>query len=868
MQQYFRCLLVILAFATGISAQSLSFSLSFPLTAFVGSPFTFRLSAQGGTPPYRYEAQSGLPAGATLTTDGVLLGTVNQPDTYLVTIRVSDSTSNAVISSFALAVASAKVQITSPSTLPPATVGVDYEYRFQATGGNPPYFWGRGTGAPLPHGLSLSIDGVISGRPTLPERLEFDILVQDTARRADVRPTSLTVLAVNLKFTTSSLPDGVIGVPYSAKFQTSGGIGAVRFERASGTPPPGIQLLANGDITGTPTTAGTYSFTMRVTDANNNTTTAPFQITVPGATLRLTSGSLPAAAAGVNYSANLSADGGRAPYRFEVIGTPLPSGLTLSPTGTLSGIPAAAGTYSLQVRITDAANVSITVPLQLVVWLDQRTLTLDDWTLSGLVSGFPIQLPLPLTGGRGPYTTKLAAGALPPGLRFAAAASSPAPALVGTPWFAGSTVIDLQVTDANGISARRTYTLTVEEAPLLSTATVGSSFVNRELANQGTAFELDVALNSRMPLGLRLDPDGTISGNPWAAGDYRLAFRVQIGSQRVTKYYRQRVLPAKDALALDTVGLPPAVLGRPYRQRLLVRGETGRWSVLDGDLPPGITLSETDGLRGVPSQAGSFLVYLNVLGASGKRSSIALPLVVEDGTAPVLEGLTNAASYAPAVLAPGELMTMFGAGLGPAALESGGLAADGKAPVTVGGLRVLVGGVPARLLYASETQASFFTPFSVRGKTEVDVWAERAGMASAPWKVRVDSAMPGIFTQDGSGQGLGSILNQDGSLNGTGNRAPAGNVVVLFVTGLGQTQPEAADGEIAAGAAPALEPVIATVGPETAEVLYAGAAPGLLTGVGQVNLRVPAKLTTGVYDVVLTQSNRQSVAAKLAVVGQ
>jgi uncharacterized protein (TIGR03437 family) len=106
--------------------------------------------------------------------------------------------------------------------------------------------------------------------------------------------------------------------------------------------------------------------------------------------------------------------------------------------------------------------------------------------------------------------------------------------------------------------------------------------------------------------------------------------------------------------------------------------------------------------------------------------------------------------------------------------------------------------------------------------------------------VSVAAAAPGIFTTSANGSGPGAILNQDYSLNTAANPAAAGSVIMVYATGFGALNPPPTDGSITQTIATTLTPVTATIGGFAADVLYAGAAPGLIEGVTQINVRVPA----------------------------
>jgi len=196
-------------------------------------------------------------------------------------------------------------------------------------------------------------------------------------------------------------------------------------------------------------------------------------------------------------------------------------------------------------------------------------------------------------------------------------------------------------------------------------------------------------------------------------------------------------------------------------------------------------------------------------------------------------------------VAPGEIVTLFGSGIGPASLVGLQLT-GGRVSTQVEQTRILFDGVAAPIIYVSAGQVSCVVPYSVSGKSNVAIAVEFQGRNSNSVSVPVQAARPAIFTANSSGTGPGAILNQNGSVNTAANPADRNSVVVLYATGEGQTNPGGVDGQVANTVFPKpLGNVTATIGGVGAEVIYAGAAPGLVAGVFQVNLRVPAGTPPG-----------------------
>lgn len=166
-----------------------------------------------------------------------------------------------------------------------------------------------------------------------------------------------------LTITTTSLPNGTVGAPYTATLTATGGTSPYTWSQTSGGDmPPGVILNSAGMFSGSPSKAGTYGpYVFKVTDSSNNTVSSPnLSITVATAELAATTSSLPDGTVGTAYSATLDAGGGTPPYSWAVTsGGALPAGLTLSSGGTISGTPTSAGTFGPYVfTVTDSKNAT------------------------------------------------------------------------------------------------------------------------------------------------------------------------------------------------------------------------------------------------------------------------------------------------------------------------------------------------------------------------------------------------------------------------------------------------------------------------------------------------------------------------------
>lgn len=228
----------------------------------------------------------------------------------------------------------------------------------------------------------------------------------------------------------------------------------------------------------------------------------------------------------------------------------------------------------------------------------------------------------------------------------------------------------------------------------------------------------------------------------------------------------------------------------------------------------------------------------------------AVPLPV-----PQVAGVTSAASFAPGLVSPGDIVSVFGSNLGPALPGVGmKLNSAGTALTTsLGGTQIFFDGTAAALTFVSAGQVNTIVPYEVAGKTTTQMTVAYQGATSVPVTLNVQATTPAVFSLDFTGQGNGAILNQDNSLNGKDRPAARGSVVQIFLTGGGVTNPASTDGWITTqvgGQWPLLvaQPVTVTIGGVEVKgqaIQYAGGAPEAVAGLTQINAVVPDNVTPG-----------------------
>jgi uncharacterized repeat protein (TIGR01451 family) len=238
----------------------------------VGVAYSHQLTVTGGTAPFTWSISTGaLPAGLALNAStGLLSGTPTASGTFTFTVRVLDASGQAVTKSVTLVIAAAPAVV---FTAPSGEVGVAYSGQPTTTGGTAPFTWTISAGA-LPSGVSINAStGLISGTPTASGSFSVTITATDSFGQTSNKTTTL-VIAAQPAFTTTPPPAGRVGAAYTTTFDVTGGVAPFTWAISAGSTPAGLSFnTGTGVLSGTPTTTGSTSFTVRVTDANGQTAT-------------------------------------------------------------------------------------------------------------------------------------------------------------------------------------------------------------------------------------------------------------------------------------------------------------------------------------------------------------------------------------------------------------------------------------------------------------------------------------------------------------------------------------------------------------------------------------------------------------------
>jgi putative Ig domain-containing protein len=327
----------------------------------------------------------------------------------------------------------------------------------------------------LPPGLSIDPNtGLISGTPTAPGDYTFTVQVKDS-----FTPPAVATQVYNLHVASPLMiaapvgADGVVNVPYVLNLTATGGTGNQSWALLSGSLPSGLSLSAAGVIGGTPTQVNLTgnTVTLKVQDSGSPAQVANVTFTIRIATaLAVTTapGLLPDAVIGIPYSFTFQSNGGITPIQWTLVNGQLPSGLTLSSNGTLSGIPTATGSFIFTIQAGDASSPSQTKSLALTIRVPAPlVISPASGALPDALAKAAYSTSITTTGGIGPVTFLLTSGSLPAGISLSATGT-----ISGTSSAVGNYAFTVQAMDSGTPQQKATasYTLAVASSFAVSFA--------------------------------------------------------------------------------------------------------------------------------------------------------------------------------------------------------------------------------------------------------------------------------------------------------------------------------------------------------------------------------------------------------------
>ena len=325
---------------------------------------------------------------------------------------------------------------------------------------------------------------------------------------------------------------------------------------------------------------------------------------------------LPVGATGQSYDYQFRVHGGNPPYTFTVSSGKLPPGLSLSTSGSLTGAPTAAGSWTFYVEASYRYASNPPLYSQRRFTLDVVVgLTIRNRSLHVATAGVPYKAKLAAAGG-GVQEWSVSDGALPPGLSLARSGL-----ITGVPAHTGAFTFTAKVTDDFRVAEQelslRVVSAPTIAAPSLPAAVVGSPFTAKVRVLGGLAPYTWALQNGARPHGVTISK-GTLTGTPLVAGRY--SFEVVARDAAGNTATLSLAVVVLSRLKIPLQALEPGVAGKPYRGRILTRGGAAplTFQLADGDLPPGLTLNVKSGVfTGKPRAEGRYAFVIAVADRTG-----------------------------------------------------------------------------------------------------------------------------------------------------------------------------------------------------------------------------------------------------------
>ncbi len=620
------------SFSLPVIARPLITSTSPITSGTVGVPYTYTFAASG-TAPITWTATGPLPWATLHPTTGIMDGTPTSAGTTVIAVTATNAAGADGPKNFSITIASPGVApaITSTSPITGGVVGTPYSFQFLGTG-TAPVTW---TVTNLPAWGSMSTSGLITGTPTAAGT--FVLAVTATNQFGVAGPTnfSLTILAPPTITSTSPLPAGTVGTPYTFQFTASG---ATPITWGATGLPGWASLSAGGALTGTPTgSPTTTTIAVTATNAVGNSGAHNFSLPIVAASVSptITSTSpLPNGALGVPYSFNMAANG-TAPITWSATG--LPGWASLSAGGMLTGTPNAIAVSSIAITATNVAGSAGPTNFSLTVPGVAPTITSVS-PLPGGTNGVAYSFQFAATG-----TAPITWGAT--GLPSWASLSSGG-LLTGTPDALGTTVLAVTATNGTGSNGPTSFSLTIVAPATAPTITSTSPLPN---APYGVAYSYQFTatgtgpitwFNTGLPSWASLSSGGLLTGTPnsVAVSSILVTASNSIGTNGPTSF--SLTVPGVVPAITSVSPLPGATVGVPYSFQFTGTGApVPTWSATG--VPAGLSLSAAGRLSGTPTTAAVSAINVTATNSAGIAGPTAFALTtVVSGTAPNITSLS------------------------------------------------------------------------------------------------------------------------------------------------------------------------------------------------------------------------------------
>ncbi|HUQ95490.1 MAG TPA: Ig domain-containing protein [Bryobacteraceae bacterium] len=738
----------------------------------VGVSYNSAVQVTGGQPPRTYSVTGSFPPGLNLNPQsGSITGIPTAGGTFTFTVTVQDNFSNSpqVSRTYTVIITVPPLTVVTTS-IPAGVVGTPYSVNMVVSGGVSPYRYI--TAAPPAPGLTLDpISGQLSGTPTQAGSFPFSISYRDSlggtpGQGQNVVFAYTLIVAPALAVTTSSLPDGQVNLPYAPQGLTAVGGQSPYTWMLAGGAPQGLTISPSGILSGMPTQIGTFPLQIVVTDSLARQASATLPVTIVPPQLLITTNALPSGVQGTAYSTSLDANGGVPPYLWALTGGG-PQGLTMSASGILSGTPTQAGTFNLQIGVTDSQGRPASKTLQLTIAPPQLQITTT--SLPAPVAGVGYSAAIAATGGTPPYTFTTSS-ALPAGLSL-----TPGGVLSGSAQQSGVFPLSITVRDAANQTAAAVLSLTVIPVLQITTANIPSGLPGTNYSTQflaaGGLPPYQWSAPGGTPPGLTLDAaSGILSGSPALQGVYNFDVQVRDASNQTAR--RSFSLVVGTPLTITTTALRNALLGVPYDDAITAAGGTlpYTFSVVGGQVP-GLFLNPGTGvLFGTPLLVGNFNLTVRVTDGLGLTAVRSFSILVDPGfriTTETLAAATVGALYEQVFSASG--------GAAPYLWSLSGSTAPGLAlNATTGvlsGVPSLAGAFPFSVIVTDSLGQQAFKTLTLTVNQGVRITPEALPSGSvgvsysqtfsasggvAPYSLTILGAVPGLTFDPGTGQFRGT----------------------------------------------------------------------------------------------------------------
>jgi hypothetical protein len=406
---------------------------------------------------------------------------------------------------------------------------------------------------------------------------------------------------------TCATSTGTYNAPYSSSIVATGGFSPYTFSITAGALPTGLTLNpSSGAIAGTITAFGTFSYTVKVVDGASgsaqSTGTSSCGITVAPPPISSTCAAITAVQGSSIGSIQLSASGGTG-TGYSFLATGLPSGITLTSAGVLSGTPTVSGKFPYTVTITDSGGNKGTLSCSVTV----STAPAANCVSITATQGIPITpVTLTGTGGSGGFYTFSATG-LPNGLTISQSGT-----ISGTPLANGTFSYTVTITDNAGHKGTSNCSVTVTPPSITSSCVSISAIQNVAIApvtltGSGGAGGPYTFTASGLPAGLSISSNGAISGTPTVSGTF--AYTVTITDKSGNKGTLNCSVTVSNPCLTLLCPKSSGFVGQTYSSWLVGSGGKAgyTYSITSGTLPAGLTLNASTGaITGKPTAEGTF----------------------------------------------------------------------------------------------------------------------------------------------------------------------------------------------------------------------------------------------------------------------